>query len=87
MSYKNVFISVAVVILGFAANQPASASYDDLIGYPELEAMLGGSTPTGAGVEVTQVEALEGSDYLPDINHSEFVGKSFTDGGIVKCCG
>jgi len=43
---------------------------------------LGGNTPTGSGVNVTQVEsALTNNtvnDYFPDTTNSEFSGKTIT---------
>lgn len=62
----------------------ATATYDELIGFPELQAQLGGSIPTGNGIGVQHVEApvangtLAGN-YMPDTSLSEFAGKTFTN--------
>jgi hypothetical protein len=70
---------LAILVLGGAL--PAGAdTYKDLIGYTGLAAELGSATPTGAGVMVTQAEATSpgSNDYFPDINNSEFSGKTIT---------
>ncbi len=55
------------------------ADYFQDIGYTALKNNLGAATPTGAGVQVTQVEANENSvNYLPDTSSAEFTGKTFT---------
>jgi hypothetical protein len=62
------------IILTLAA--PAMA---DEIGYEELVARLGSAVPTGAGVQVVQVEANEsaGLSYRPNPAEADFAGKSF----------
>ncbi|QDT01620.1 S8 family serine peptidase [Adhaeretor mobilis] len=51
----------------------ADATYRDLIGFPELEAQLGASIPTGAGIEVQQAEApATNGGYRPDDANSDF---------------
>ena len=48
-------------------------------GLADLIARLGaGNEPTGAGVEVAQVEASGAAGYAPDTTHVDFAGKSFT---------
>ena len=48
-------------------------------GLADLIARLGaGNEPTGAGVEVAQVEASGAAEYAPDTTHVDFAGKSFT---------
>jgi hypothetical protein len=70
---------VAAAAWVLAAGAEAGAGYIDLIGYPELKAELGG-VPTGAGVQVTQVEAADGSgNYMPNTTISDFSGKTITD--------
>ena len=45
----------------------------DEIGYTRLVALLGSSTPNGAGVVISQVEASNSSDaYFPDDNSNHF---------------
>jgi MYXO-CTERM domain-containing protein len=83
-------IGVGVVVLavltgtGPAAGQ--TPSYFDSIGYTDLRNRLGAATPTGAGVLVTQVEALAAPNaYLPD--PTAFPGKTIIDqtgGGLVS---
>ena len=61
-------------------------AYQDDIGYTALQTLLGAGTPSGAGVEVTHVEAMTGDDaWQPDVTDPEFTGKTFTlvDPGIV----
>ena len=62
-----------MLALGWSAS--ASADFKSDIGYTQLQAELGASLPTGAGVKVTQVEAQSG---MPDISNGEFIGKTFT---------
>ena len=79
--FTRVTVSLLLVLLWGAA---ASADYKDYIGFTQLKTELGSSTPTGAGVVVSQVEA--GWDtthnvcvYLPDRQSiAEFSGKTFT---------
>jgi hypothetical protein len=52
----------------------AAADYQDDIGYTALQNQLGANLPTGAGVQVTQIEASNG---MPDLSDPEFVGKTF----------
>jgi len=71
-------VAAAVILLGAAVE--AMAGYIDLIGYPELQAELGASVPTGAGVEVMQVEGTdESGNYMPDTADAEFSGKTITN--------
>jgi hypothetical protein len=56
---------------------PAFADTDG--GLAALRARLGSSAPTGAGIQVVQVEAPESPDaYAPDTSDPEFAGKSIT---------
>ena len=60
-----------------AASTSAWADFRDDIGYTRLQQRLGASTPTGAAVAVSQVEAFQGETaYLPDVSHSELMGKT-----------
>ncbi|MBT6674616.1 MAG: hypothetical protein HOB02_05275, partial [Proteobacteria bacterium] len=43
-----------------------------------IDRLGAGNEPTGAGVEVAQVEADEAGGYAPDPTQPEFTGKSFT---------
>lgn len=61
----------------------ASAGYPDDVDFTELQSELGGTTPTGAGVIVAQVEAaaqVNGQDaWMPDITNAEFTGKTIAN--------
>ena len=83
----------ALTILLMISAENATATYDDLIGFPELQAQLGSSIPTGSGIVVQHVEASVGSgpqagNYAPDPNTSDFSGKVFTnvtfDAGVTQ---
>lgn len=56
------------------------ADYKADIGFTKLQAELGATLPTGAGVTVTQVEAPEtaAGQYLPNSTNPEFAGKTLT---------
>jgi len=71
--------AAVAAVLGWAA--AAEAGYIDLIGYPELVAELGISVPTGAGVEVMQVEGADlNGYYMPKTSpDAEFSGKTITN--------
>lgn len=73
-----------LIVLLIASPWMARADYLDDVGYNALLVLMGGSTPDGTGVSVTQVEAdLDGSGspylYLPDTANSQFTGITFTD--------
>jgi hypothetical protein len=56
------------------------ADWKDDVGYTSMVARLGGATPTGAGIAVTQVEASpSGTIYRPDQAAPEFAGKTFAN--------
>lgn len=58
-----------------------AADFRDDIGYTRLQAELGATLPTGAGVAVTQVEAVDpagSTTYAPNSSGGQFVGKTFT---------
>jgi hypothetical protein len=56
-----------------AGGVSANHGLDDLIERVGIE-----NTPTGAGVEVGQVEAsAEGGEYAPDVDEKQFIGKTF----------
>lgn len=67
------FLSVAVAV-------PVAADWREDIGFYQLQAELGASTPTGAGVNVSLAEAPRGDDgvFLPDTTTPNFSGKSVT---------
>lgn len=60
----------------------AHAGYRDDVGFTKLQADLGATLPTGAGVVVSQVEAsviVDGQQtWVPDPSNGDFTGKSIT---------
>lgn len=91
--YRLLSSLVALAVVFLLSAQSATATYDDLIGYPELVAQLAGSTPTGAGIGVQHVEAAIGSgaqagNYAADPSTAAFSGKVFTnvtfDAGVTQ---
>jgi len=56
----------------------AQGQLAEQIGYNALAARLGPDMPTGAGIPVTQVEALYYGQYMPDVNHPDLAGKQIT---------
>lgn len=80
--------AAACIALSLTLSPIAEATYLDDIGYSALQAQLGALTPTGAGVEVTQVEAstndVSGGAppiFMPDPSNLEFIGKTITPVG------
>lgn len=75
-----VVLAVPLLLAG-----PALAGVKADIGYTDLQARLGGSTPTGAGIDATQVEALYNSgdpgSYFPDasVSPSQLGSKTIND--------
>ena len=64
----------AVFVVSVHGDVPSEHGLDALIERIGIE-----NVPTGAGVEVAQVEAAnESGDYAPDTNDSAFTGKTFT---------
>ncbi len=61
---------------------PCIAAWADLkedVGFTRLQAELGVGTPTGGGVQATQVEAASDGQWMPDAAHVQFTGKAITD--------
>jgi hypothetical protein len=83
---SSAFLALVVVCVLNAQN--ATATYDNLIGYPELQAQLGSSIPTGSGIRVQQVEAIQAGNYAADPTTADFSGKTFTnvtyDAGVTQ---
>lgn len=71
----------AVLLAATSAMAQPSAADKAAVGYTDLQARLGASTPTGAGVEVAQIEANPSSttNYRPDITHPELSGRTYID--------
>ncbi len=81
----------AFIVSFILFTQSSFANYKDTIHHTELVSELnlrGISVPTGLGVSVTQVEALEATNaYMPNTADSQFTGKTITDvasGGITS---
>lgn len=78
---KNKIFSLALII----CSPYVYADYKDDIGFSQLQADLGTSTPNAAGISVTQVEAAVGASntnvgaWTADFSSSEFSGKTLTD--------
>ena len=72
----------AVFVVSVHGDVPSEHGLDALIERIGIE-----NVPTGAGVEVAQVEAAnESGDYAPDTNDSAFTGKTFTlRSGLLAC--
>lgn len=66
---------VCAVEVGVACS--VIAGWMDDIGLTALRNELGGAMPTGAGITVSQIEAPFVTNYIPDPNNSELLGKSF----------
>ncbi len=56
--------------------------YKPLIGYDQLVSEYGGSLANGAGITVFMPEGLVGDNYMPNVNHAEFIGKSIVNGTV-----
>ncbi|MDP7008178.1 MAG: dockerin type I repeat-containing protein [Phycisphaerales bacterium] len=69
----------AILASGFLCASVFAGPVQDNHGLTDLIARLGdGNEPTGAGIEVAQVEATQTNGYAPDVDHAEFAGKTFT---------
>jgi len=55
------------------------ADTKDDIGYWDLVDAVGSALPQGADVIFTQIEAPLDGNWMPDADHSEFIGKTITD--------
>ncbi len=64
-------------------SMPALADYRADVGFTSLDALPGPGAPTGAGVNVSQVEALYTVNgvqtFMPDASDTEFLGKNLVD--------
>jgi len=73
---KALMRSLCAIAVVFSASL-AQASYLDLIGFPELQSLMGAGIPTGAGVGVHHVEAGSGTAYGPNIATAGFSSQVF----------
>jgi hypothetical protein len=77
-------LGVALILLSGAPGAVAQSYLGD-VGYTALQRLLGAAIPTGAGVNVMQIEAslVSSTDpgypiYAPDVSSPMFAGKSFS---------
>ncbi len=72
-----------LLVLFFLIAAPARADYKADVDYTRLTSELGVSMPDGAGIPVSQVEAVmqvgTNQAWMPDPNHAQFAGKTITD--------
>ena len=68
--------ALIIGVLCLVGTSVAVADWRDDIGYTALQARLGSAAPTGAGIGVTQVEAKQADNYMPDVNNAAFAGKA-----------
>lgn len=84
----NQFNRTAIALLAsmaavFPASQTIAQTALDQVGFTQLQAEIGVSLETGAGILVGQVEAptlAAPQTYLPDTTNIEFAGKTIVDG-------
>lgn len=75
-------IILTLIVVGscqFSATGVWGQSWKSKVGFDDLVAEKGDSLEDGAGVTVAHVEARSGGNYLPDITHPQFSGKTITD--------
>ncbi len=70
----------SILVLACLSASIGHAQYKPAIDYDDLVAEYGGSLENGTGINVLQVEAPLGVNYMPNTGHAEFVGKTFTNG-------
>ena len=68
-----------LTLTALAVPQNSRADYFDDIGYTALSSELGIATPTGSGVNISQIEALSFGAYAADPDHLELMGKTITE--------
>jgi hypothetical protein len=71
--------AAAAVAAGLITTGAVAGDVADIVGFTDLEARLGALTPTGAEIEVSQVEAPSGGAYGPNQSSSQFDGKVFVE--------
>lgn len=67
-------------LLASGLSVTVNAALRDDVGWTALAAELGGAMPTGAGVEVLQVEMASGGGFAPDAANPALTGRSFSYG-------
>ncbi len=77
MRFSSALLISLIVCVCFLLPAKASATTFDDIGFTQLQLELGVSTPGGASVTVSHVEAFLSGNYLPNTGGSEFIGKTF----------
>ena len=79
MNYRLILVVLAFSLL--PATLTLGQSWKAEIGFNDLLSEKGGSLEDGAGLNVMQAEAPDGSgNYMPDIAIAEFAGKTFIEG-------
>lgn len=78
MLYRSLLSGIPLGLLLLATPCGSFAGHKEDIGLTALLAELGGSAPTGAGVSISQVEGLVGSNYAAVATDPELTGKSIT---------
>ena len=73
-------ILVALTAFFLVPESAPGQAYKDAVGYNDLLAEKGGALEDGTGLRVTQPEALSGGNYMPNVNDSQFAGKTITNG-------
>lgn len=90
MGFPMRILLLSAALLGFAGTAAGQPAYFSAVGYTDLQARLGAATPTGAGIQVAQIEAqfqplITPNQYLPGTPATD--GKNLTDmsgGGLVS---
>lgn len=75
-------VSVLSLIILCALSAPSQAQYKTLIGYPELQGLLGAGIPDGTGIAVQQVESVSPPFYMPDVAHAELLSTTITNESV-----
>lgn len=80
VSIRLMAIAFLAGVLGFGSIAHAWVPPREAVGWNKLQAELGALMPTGTGIAVAQIEAPEGTAYMPDPGNTELLGKTFVTG-------
>lgn len=72
MKWRRGILCLIVAVLPWSS----AVGVKDDVGYTALQARLGPETPDGTGIDVTQVEAPSGGNYMPNPADAQFAGKT-----------
>lgn len=82
------FAVFLVVSLSLSLTSSSALAFKGAIGYTQLQAALGSSTPDGTGIVISQVESANGNcpscSYFPNREDSQFVGKTINNGSGIS---